>query len=175
MSEAPPLTSRLPRGWPRILLGIALFCLSAALALGSALLPYVTIGTQDKVFSVNGAEQTANLHLVLVIAGVLGAWMSLDYTLRARPQPVWFLTLGGIALVAAAFLTLDAHFTVSQGWIRDAEAYAALTRGGEGPRIGSALYVALACAVAVTLLGLVMVKLRRIEPPPETPARRARF
>ncbi|MDY0001228.1 MAG: hypothetical protein RBU30_08040 [Polyangia bacterium] len=160
----------------RLILGLVLFGLCLALALGSFFLPYMTIQSGGRTWPVLGPDQTGNLHLVLSATGALGALAALRYAFSTRPMPVTFFVVGGIALALSGFLGLDTHHSVKEGWIRDPLIYAAIAEKGAKLSLGSALYLSLASAAAI-LLGAVAVLLAdraaSLAPPP--PPRRARF
>ena len=155
-------------------MGLALLGLCTTLAIASYTLPYMTIRVGPKVFLVMGAEQTANLHLTLAATGALGAVASLTYALSRRPMPVTFFAIGGIALGLGAFLLLDTHHSVSQGWIRDPKIYAALARKGAELRLGSALYAALITSLGILVLAVAVLALARAAAPPATTPRPGR-
>lgn len=172
MPPSPAIAPWTARRWVRVALGLVLLGLCSTLALSSAFLPYLTIQSGERVFAVGGAEQTANLHLVLVTTGTLGALTALSYALSRRPMPIAFFAIGGIALGTGAFLCLDTYHHVSQGWIRDPAIYAAIARTGATLRLGSALTVAMASALGILLGAVLVLLLGRAAPAaPNTPRR----
>lgn len=175
MPETPPSPPLLARRWIRIALGLALFGCSALLALGSYFLPYVVITAGARTFPVTGPMQTANLHLVLVATGAIGAGYALAYALGRRPLRLVFFGVGGIALGVAGFLLLDASHEVQAGWIRDPTLYALLQRSGGAMRLGGALWAALAAALSILGLAVVVLRAARAATPPPAAPRRTRF
>jgi len=169
-SEATPLLSC---RWVRIAAGLALVVLCAAVAVAAWALPFVEIRAGTRRFALDGPTQTANLHLVLVATGVLGALLGLYYAVSRATLRYAFFVVGSIAAVFTGLLWLGSYHVVRYAEIVDPRIYAAVKSQDVVMAVGSALWVSGVATVGILALAVLVWRIGAHAPaPPAPPTRR---
>lgn len=162
--------------WVRIAVGLGLLGLCLLLAVAALRMPFVLISTSAKSYAVGGAEQSEKLHLILAVTGIIGAVLSLVYTLTSASFRATFFVVGGVATGFSALIMLGAWQTVQRGTVANPVIYHEIQKLETVMQIGSGLWASLVSGLAI--LGLAVVVLlagRAAEPAPEEAPRKRSF
>jgi len=140
-------------------MGVLLALACAGLAAAAAVAPFLEIRSGVRSFAVYGAEESGNLHLVLVGIGALGALASLAYAANRGALRLTFLAVSGVALAFTGLLLDEALYSVRFGLVHDLRVFRLLGPQPVELGIGPGIWACLAAGVVIGLAGTAVALL----------------
>lgn len=161
--------------WVRLAVGLGLAGLCGLLAVAALRMPFVEISTSAGSYTIGGAEQSKNLHLILAVTGFIGAVLALVYALSSASFRATFFVVGGVATGFTALIMLGAWQTVQRSTVANPVIYAEIQRLETVMQIGSGLWACLVAGLGILALAVVVLLAGRAAEPPveDTPRKRA--